>query len=399
MARIIEYTTGKYKVETVVVTRERHSLHVDDNERVGITDKSDSRYINRGLEHYSDWNLNGVPYTSLTDLINDLNTFFFDVEYPYPEVDTRNDLPFNVGIPATGIIYIVKFPVTETFLGVPYKTYQSGWYIRDTQNGNLNDWRRLNIKTQFTTSELEIHDGTDQSKFFGFVASLLSSGVKRSLTVQDKDYVIADNADAIGSVTVHSDVSSSGSGQIITPQERTDINASIDVHSDIQLSGVALLVNTLLKYNGSNFIACLHQIVRSSVLVINNTSTLQDKINVNINVQRLVVHKIVVSFSWSLNDGGQDLVAVASFGGQNLMIALTNNTEIFRQEPKDTGGADPDGRGTNQRQSFHRTFFVTPTSAGNNALILQFAGSANGDLASMWEASIEVEELISITGT
>lgn len=161
---------------------------------------------------------------------------------------------------------------------------------------------------------------------------------------------------------------------------------------------ITAIVNSVLRWDGSKFIACLHQIIRSSALVINNTLVPQDKINVNVNVQRLVPHKITVSYQWSLNDGGQDFVSIASFGGAKLQESLTID-ELHRQEPKDTAGADPDGRGTNQKYSFHKTYFVTPTSAGNNTLILQFAGSANFDLASMWGACIEVEELVTVTGT
>ena len=205
-----------------------------------------------------------------------------------------------------------------------------------------------------------------------------------------------------GTVTVHNDVSDAGSGEIITPQERTDINASIDVHSDVDLSGVTPNIdNYVLRWDFAQleFIPCLYQVVRSSALVINNTNVLQQIINQDINIQRLVPHKITVSYSWSLNDGGQDFIAVASLGGLNLMTALTDNTEIHRQEPKDVGGGDPDGRGTNQRQRFTGVFFVTPVSLGNNALILSIAGSANGDLASIWETCIEVEELVSVIGS
>lgn len=203
-----------------------------------------------------------------------------------------------------------------------------------------------------------------------------------------------------GTVTIHSDVSNAGSGQIITTQERADINASINVHSDVDLTGVINQDNYVLRWDSSQlaFIPCLHQIYRSSALVINNTNVLQDKINVSVNIQRLNIHRITISYGWSLNDGGQDLVSVASLGGQRIQNALTID-EIHRQEPKDVAGADPDGRGTNQKHGFYQRYYVVPPSLGPNALILQFSGGANGDLASMWEASIEIEELISVTGT
>lgn len=320
-------------------------------------------------------------------------------------VSDRNALPTS-DPPAVGSVYLAENPVLV--LGI-YKQHNSGLYIRQTSTGSLSDWRPLNVKSRFTTSEFRVLDATDQTKQIAIANAGQTTGTTRTWTAQDKDIIVADNADLTaetaariagdqGTVTIHGDVDDAGSGEIITDQERTDINASIAVHNDVDLSGVTLLQNTILKYNGSNFIPCLHQIVRSSALVINNTNVLQDKINVNINVQRLVPHKITVSYQWSLNDAAQDFVSVASFGGARIQNSLTPD-ELHRQEPKDTAGADPDGRGTNQKQGFTKSYFITPVSAGNNPLILQFAGSANGDLASMWEACIEVEELISVIGT
>lgn len=110
------------------------------------------------------------------------------------QVNNRNDLPTTIP-PNAGEIYLVENPVTVTVLGIPYKTYQSGLYIRDTENGNLDDWRRLNVKVKFTSSEFRIVDPVDTSKQFGFLANSISSGIVRFLTAQDKSYVIADNAD------------------------------------------------------------------------------------------------------------------------------------------------------------------------------------------------------------
>lgn len=398
MTRIIEYSAGNYAVETQVVNAFSHQLHVKDD-RVGIWNIGNDKYVNGQLEPFGDWiDPMGVPYPDLASLISDLNAFFFDIEFPYPEVNTYNDLPTTLGTPVIGEKYIVNNPVSSTILGIPYRTFQSGMYIRDTNAGALSDWRRLNVKVQYTTGELEVHDTIDTSKVFGFVASLLTGGVKRLLTIQDKSYTIGDHADSIGTVTVHSDVVSAGSQSIITAQERTDINAQIDVHSDVDYTGTTIANEFLLKRSGANWIPTLKAIVRSSALVINNTNVLQDKINQNIDVERLVPHKITVSYQWSLNDGAQDFLSECTFGGARIQNALTPQ-EIHRQEPKDTAGADPDGRGTNQMHAFTKSFFITPASLGNNALILQFAGSQNGDLASMWEAVIEVEELVSVIGS
>lgn len=203
-------------------------------------------------------------------------------------------------------------------------------------------------------------------------------------------------SDNQGTVTVHSDIDDPGSGEVITDQERIDINASIDVHDDVTLPGVTITDNDGIKRSGTQFISTLKKVFRNPALIINNTNVLQDVINVQLNVQRLTVHRIGISYGWSLNDGGQDFVSEASLDGQNLNTGLTDNTEIHRQEPKDVGGADPDGRGTNQRHRYYGVFWVIPTQLGNQDLILEFSGGANGDLASIWDATIEVEEFITI---
>lgn len=107
------------------------------------------------------------------------------------QVATRNDLPITTPTPEIGDIYLVEQPITVTVLGIPYKTYQSGLYIRDTLNGNLNDWKRLNVKVKFTSSEFRIVDPADTGKQFGFSASDITSGIQRTLTAPDKDGKLA----------------------------------------------------------------------------------------------------------------------------------------------------------------------------------------------------------------
>lgn len=318
-------------------------------------------------------------------------------------VNTRNDLPTAVP-PSAGSIYLVENPVIV--LGL-YTRYQSGLYIRQTETGILSDWRRLNVKVKFTASEFRVVDPTDTTKQLGILVTGIGTGLTRLWTAQDKDIVVADDADLQaevttrqtgdeGTVTIHSDVSDAGSGAIISGQERTDINASLGVHSDVNLAGVTVFPDDSLKWNGAAYVPAVHRVLRRAELIINNANVDVDVINAPVDVQRLVPHKITISYDWSLNDGAQDFVTSASFGGQDLMTALTDNSIIHEQEPKDTAGTDPDGRGTNQRHGFTRVFFVTPTSAGNNQFILTVRGTANGDLASIWDTSVEIEEVFGV---
>ena len=89
---------------------------------------------------------------------------------------------------------------------------------------------------------------------------LLNICIKRSLIISkasqldlNNEIIARQNADQ-GTVTIHNDVSSAGSGEIITPQERVDINASIDVHNDVDLTGVTPEAGWKLTYDGNNYI-------------------------------------------------------------------------------------------------------------------------------------------------
>jgi len=102
----------------------------------------------------------------------------------------RNALPVTLGVPAIGEIYLVEKPLSETVLLIPYKTYQSGLYIRELNNGNLNDWRRLNIKTQFNDEEFNLANSSDTGKQIKFDLTALTVGFKRVVKFFDGDYFL-----------------------------------------------------------------------------------------------------------------------------------------------------------------------------------------------------------------
>lgn len=116
------------------------------------------------------------------------NNFFFDIGSQViadGRVEFRADLPITIGFPAVGAIYVVEKPTT-ILLGL-YTTYQSGWYIKDNDTGSLSDWRRLNIKTKFTTSEFAIVDSSDQSKQQKHNLSEYSTATTRDILWRDRD--------------------------------------------------------------------------------------------------------------------------------------------------------------------------------------------------------------------
>ena len=116
------------------------------------------------------------------------NNFFFDIgQQPIADgrVEFRADLPITIGFPPIGSIFIVEKP---TFILVIWKQFTSGHYIKDTDTGSLNDWRKFNKKSRFTTDEFRIFDATDQTKQVAFDASSQNTGTTKILPIQNLDY-------------------------------------------------------------------------------------------------------------------------------------------------------------------------------------------------------------------
>ena len=140
-------------------------------------------------------NVNGTTVWADADaLLNALKAvFFFSLGGTggwNGEVDTRNDLPLT-SPPLIGQIYLVRNPITDTVLGIPYRTYQSGLYIKDADTGSLSDWRRLNVKVQFTDSEFTLNNASNTSKQAKFNLANISSGFSRLLALPDRDGTLA----------------------------------------------------------------------------------------------------------------------------------------------------------------------------------------------------------------
>jgi len=211
------------------------------------------------------------------------------------------------------------------------------------------------------------------------------------------DDILANAGLNIGSVTVHNDVDDAGSGEIITDQERIDINSSIDVHNDVTLTGVSPEDGWILKFVGGQWIPVMKKIIRSTALQINNVVAFEEKINQNVDFQRLGIYSIQVSFTASLNTGAQDFISRISINGTQLPNITTN--EMVRVEPKDVAGDDGDGRRTNQKVTHSQKYFYTVVSTGNKPVILSFAASTANDAAAMWDAEITIEEEFNIIGS
>lgn len=212
------------------------------------------------------------------------------------QVEFRADLPITVGEPAVGSIYLVEKPTTILFGA--YTTHQSGLYIREGNTGALSDWRRLNVKVNFTDAEFAIVNAADQSKRAVYDLSLITASTIRTYQHQDKDGVIA-HLDDIPTVTDYSNI------------DTTTISTFSDtgvVHSNLVVNGLD---------NAKTYIADCFII-------------------------------------WSHNATNTD----AFFEFRNFAVNILS--EQLTIEPKDSGGAGPGG--TNQRIPAYMTGEVTPTA-------------------------------------
>jgi len=127
--------------------------------------------------------------------------------------------------------------------------------------------------------------------------------------------------------------------------------------------------------------------------LINNTNTLAEFTSISVNIPTAGNYKVGWSYTWSLNDGGNDFVA---------QVEVDNTTVIMehQQEPKDTGGAGivlglvgggTANTSTNQRH-LASGFEIVNFTAGAHTIDLDWSGAANGDLATIYRAALTIEE-------
>jgi len=151
------------------------------------------------------------------------------------QVEFRGDLPITIGDPVVGTIYLVE--KKTTLLG--FTTYQSGLYIRDTNAGALSDWRRLNVKVQFTDSEFTVVQAADNTAKAKFDLSLVSTSTTRTLTVPNKSGTIALLSDVEASDTlaeVLANGNTTGANDIIVNTNQKILNDKVTDPATLNLA-------------------------------------------------------------------------------------------------------------------------------------------------------------------
>ncbi len=138
--------------------------------------------------------------------------------------------------------------------------------------------------------------------------------------------------------------------------------------------------------------------------LINNTNVLETYLNQEFTPRRNANFNCSAFIIWSLNDGAQDFILnFQIFQGAAVVGGIPEPLVV---EPKDTGGGGITlnllsggnivgnaNSSTNQRPPMNPDFDVVLTAGVTYNLVMTWAGSANGDLATIYSAKQSIKEL------
>jgi len=177
-----------------------------------------------------------ITISDVTTLYNELVTyFFFDVTQSggsgngwAGEVNTFAELP--AAGDNTGSTYLVK---TRTGSQLTFNLKRSGFYQSD---GAI--WTKLNqVQFMFTDDELTFKDSADNTKQLGFQLSSIATGIRRVVTWQNKDIVVADDADVQQNKSDISNFYLSNTGMIKEPSSLTVFEDAGIVKASLEARG------------------------------------------------------------------------------------------------------------------------------------------------------------------
>lgn len=169
---------------------------------------------------------------------------------------------------------------------------------------------------------------------------------------------------------------------------------SITNHNDVNTVGAS--TGDLLVYNGSTWIPKRKQYKkhsRSTTPLMNQTTTLENYLQISDTIPETGLYKITWSYTWSINTTTNDFI------GQ---VNLNSGTILFdhQQEAKDSAGTGSNvttttggtvNTSTNQKMAVCGEDIVTLT-AGAFTLDLDFAGELNNLEPTIYRALITIEE-------
>lgn len=216
------------------------------------------------------------------------------------------------------------------------------------------------------------------------------------------NYYKLDNTDDVLSVSGKTGV------VVVVAGDIADFQSSVSANSDLlqNASDITDLQNTRLQSvvagegvsvdatDPLNPIVSIFtpKIARSDTISTNTTTTPLSKLSETFANVPAGDYEIVFTASHSYDDIGSDLVIECEIDG----VSQGTSDEAFRLEPKDSGGTDGDGRGTNQKAIFTQTYPHTQASLGSVDTEVLFFSSAGGEISALWGVSIELKAVTNV---
>lgn len=246
------------------------------------------------------------------------------------------------------------------------------------------------------------------------------TGQQLASTISDFNAEVSNNPDvtansgkvsADGSVTTHNDVTSAGSGEIITAAERSLLASALQsVSSDDTLSGdgagVPLSVNQLFALRSSDDQSIWRAGQTTEGLINTQANVFEDYFGAPLvfTAARSKRHAISTSLTWSLDSTTQNFIAQLQIqGDQGFNVVLT-----LPSEPQDSGGGAGlslntiagGAIGANSNTSTDQIFVLDVTRwfelvAGETYTVtLRFTASGAGLDAAIYNAQLACKEEI-----
>jgi len=171
----------------------------------------------------------------------------------------------------------------------------------------------------------------------------------------------------------------------------TNETLELDDLDDVNTTALTPQIGWVLKHNGTEFVPVMRQVYRAQNLIVNTQTNFGNGTIMQplINFQRQGTYSFTFFCNYSIDATNSDIVMEAQINGALSNIA---NSEILRLEGKDAGGNNFDGRGTSQKYAFSQKFYKEFNLTGDLQLLWRVQPEANNVEASVWEATLIVEE-------
>ena len=165
----------------------------------------------------------------------------------------------------------------------------------------------------------------------------------------------------------------------------------LDDLDDVNTTQLSPQIGWIMKHNGLEYVPCMREVYSHKDLVINNQTNFGNGVIMQplVNFQRQGTYSFTFFCNYSCDATGSDIIMEAQLNGPLSLIA---DSEILRLEAKDAVGNNFDGRGTSQKHAFSQKFYKDLNFTGNLQLLWRVQPEANNVEASVWEATLIIEE-------